>query len=368
MKRTPLLGVVALLALAAPAFGQTSVLKTTGQGNPGIKSVQAIAFAPGGVLLIGDGVGGQLVAVDTGDTTEKKWTTPKVTKLDELLAARLGTTPKNIEIGKLAVNPASQTAYIAVKMLESKKSVVMTVTADGKANEVNLENCKYARVKLETGEKSKVTNITDVAFADDRVLAATQANEKTFASKIVSIPVPLTNDSTSSVFSTETFHVAHNKWETAAPIRTVIPYKEGGKNYLVGAFTCTPLVKYSLNDLQPGTKVKGESVIEVGNGNEPRSMFVYEKGGKKYILMSTFRKFGKPFGSSPYWAVKLDFNVLAETNKINQQAVRRDVKANQFMVAAFDGVSHMALLDRERAMVIRNDGKGGISLEAVMLP
>jgi hypothetical protein len=368
MKHTPLLGVVALLALAAPAFGQTSVLKTTAQGNPQIKSINAITFAPGGVLLIGDSTGGQLVAVETGDTTKKAWTTATIGKIDEKLAARLGTTPKGIEIIKLAVNPASLTPYIAVRLLPGKKSMILTVDEAGKVNEFSLDNVKYARIKLDTGA-DKIALITDLAWADDRVLAALQAG-KTFASRIVSVMAPLENDSTTAAFSTETFHVAHNKWETIAPIRTVIPYEEGGKKYLVGAFTCTPLVKYSLNDLKPGAKVKGESVIEVGNANTPRDMFVYEKGGKKYILMSTLRnaKFGKAFGTSLYWTVKLDFNILAEKEKINQKAVRRNEKANQYMVASYDGVTHMDLLDTERAMVVRQDNKGNVTLEAVPLP
>jgi len=368
MKHTPLLGVVALLALAAPAFGQTPVLKTTAQGNPQIKSINAITFAPGGVLLIGDSMGGQLVAVETGDTTKKAWTTAAIQKIDEKLAARLGTNSKGIEIVKLAVNPASHTPYIAVRVLDGKKDVILTVDEAGKVNEFSLDNVKYARIKLDTGG-NKVSLITDLAWADDRVLAAIQAG-KTFSSRIVSVPAPLVNDSTAAAFSTETYHVAHGKWETNAPIRTVIPYEEGGKKYLVGAFTCTPLVKYSLSDLKADAKVKGESVIEVGNANTPRDMFVYEKGGKKYILMSTYRnpKYGKKFGTSYYWTVKLDFNILAEKEKVNLKAVRRDVAANQYMVASYDGVTHMDLLDRERAMVVRQDEKGNVSLEAVALP
>ncbi len=365
MKRIPLLGVMALLAFAAPALGQTSVIKRAAQGNPGIKSIQAIAFAPGGVLLIGDAQGSQIVAIETGDTTPKRWTIPAIAKLDEKLAGRLGTTAKGIEITKMAVNPVSLTPYFAVKNLGDKKSLILTVDAAGKVSEFSLDNVKYARVKLDTGA-DKVSLITDLAWADDRVLAAIQAG-KTFASRIISVPAPLVNDAKAAAFSTETFHVAHNKWETMAPIRTVIPYKEGKNSYLVGAFTCTPLVKYSLNDLQPGARVKGESVIEVGNGNEPRDMFVYEKGGKKYILMTTVRKFGQPFGTSPYWVVKLDFNVLAEREKINQKAQRRNVKAGEFMVGAYDGVMLMDKLDSERAMVVRNT-KGAISLEAVALP
>src|SRR4051794_12621498 len=126
MKRTPLLGVVALLACAVPALGQTSVLKTTAQGNPGVKSIQAIAFAPGGVLLIGDAQGGQIVAVETGDPTRKRWPTPRIKKLDEKPPGRLATPAKGIEITKMAVNPASTTPYFAVKNLGDKKSVILT--------------------------------------------------------------------------------------------------------------------------------------------------------------------------------------------------------------------------------------------------
>src|SRR5438552_2432697 len=130
-------------------------------------------------------------------------------------------------------------------------------------------------------------------------------------SQIVSISDPLDNDVKCVCFSTETYHVAHNQWETKAPIRTVLPYEENGKKYLVGAFTCTPVVKYALDDLQPGAKVKGMSVIELGAGNTPQGMFTYAKRGKKYILMNT-KRFMKAFGPSPYWTVRIDYDLLHE--------------------------------------------------------
>jgi len=63
----------------------------------------------------------------------------------------------------------------------------------------------------------------------------------------------------------------------------------------------TPLVRYPLEDLAPGAKVKGQSIIELGSGNQPLNMFTYEKDGKSYVLMNTFRFHHKvrPFGPSP---------------------------------------------------------------------
>src|SRR4051812_23579939 len=55
-----------LLLLAAPALADTQVLKKTTTGTPTVAAIDAIRFGPGGVLFIGDGRGGQVLAVETG--------------------------------------------------------------------------------------------------------------------------------------------------------------------------------------------------------------------------------------------------------------------------------------------------------------
>jgi hypothetical protein len=72
---------------------------------------------------------------------------------------------------------------------------------------------------------------------------------------------------------------------TNAPIRTFTPYEIAGNAHLLAAYTCTPLVKIPVSDLKPGAKVKGTTVAELGNGNTPLDMVVYNKGGKDYLLM-----------------------------------------------------------------------------------
>jgi hypothetical protein len=370
-KRTVALALL-LAGWAASAAGAAEVQT----GNPQVKSIEAITFGPEGLLLIGDGRGAQVIAVQTGDTTPTKWL--PATKIDDLrgqLAGRLGTDAKGIDVVKMAVNPASQVAYFAVRKLAGKEDLLLTVDGAGKVREFALDKVKFTRYTLPPGEKSPITKITDLTYADGRILVAAQANE-TFASKIIVID-PEANKDAASFISTETYHVAHNRWETNAPIRTVIPYEENGKKYLVGAFTCTPIVKYSLENLSAGGRVKGTSVIELGNGNTPLNMFVYEKDGKKYILMNHFRMFHKqnPVGPSPYWTAKVDYEILLEAQKINENALRRtkgkasvsDTERAQ-IATDFHGVIHMARLGNDRVLAVRTDDQKNLSLGVLPLP
>jgi hypothetical protein len=363
---------LACLLLASAA--RAAEIKT---GNPNVQSINSVNFGPEGLLLIGDGKGGQVIAVHTGDTKVIEWGKLDAADLKEQIGGRLGTTAAGIDLIKLVVNPASHRAYVAVRKNAGKQDMIVTIDGSGKIQELTLENVKYNRYALPAEEKASVVRITDITYADGRILMAVEP-AKSFQSKIFSIDTR--DDNAQPLWlSTDTFHVAHNKWETNAPIRTVIPYSEGGKKYLVGAFTCTPIVKYSLDELSAGGRVKGQSVIELGNGNQPQDMFIYEKGGKSYILMNNLRNAGfqksSPVGPSPYWTAKVAGGILGETEKINANAVRpKGDKSSENksevaqIVPEYSGVAMMDKLDNNNALVIRTDDKGVFRLAVLPLP
>lgn len=366
MKRSFFFACLVLLGLTA--FVQAD------QGNPKITKIEAIAFGPNGLLLIGSG--DAVVTVETGDTKEMPFTTKEIGEIDKMLAAKCGLMAKDIEIRKIAVNPASRKAYIAVRNLKAKQDVLMTVDGTGKIEEFPLDNVTYQRYPLKTD--ATVTKVTDICWAGKKIVAATQASD-TFGSRVFSIS-PGSKDTKLVSFATETYHTGHGKWETKAPILCIMPYEENGKANVVGSFTCTPIVKYSVDELsQAESKVKGVSVVELGQGNQPRSMFAYEKGGKKYILVNATRnaKFNKdsPPGPSPYWCARVDFTLLAETTNINEKAVwRMGAKGAKSLVTdrvlvpeAYSGVQQMDKLDADRALVIREE-KGGLSMRTLALP
>jgi hypothetical protein len=343
------------------------------QGNPNVKQIEAINFGPNGLLLIAGGT--QVTTVDTGDSKETTWTKTEINNVDQMLAAKLGLMAKDIEIRRVAVNPASRKAYFAVRSLKTKQDILLTIDGAGNVAEFSLDNVKFERYPLAVGT-TDVTKVTDVIWAGNRIVAATQAGDK-FGSRVFSI-TPGSKGSTPVSFSTETYHTGHGKWETKAPILCMMPYEEKGETSVVGSFTCTPIVKYPLQEMEPKGTVKGVSVVELGTGNQPRSMFAYEKDGKKFILLNAFRKFNKsPVGPSPYWVARVDYTLLAETQKINDKAIWRVSKTGSPAKSVTDraviadgyfGVQHMDKLDATRALVIRGDDKSGMSLRLLPLP
>ena len=65
-----------------------------------------------------------------------------------------------------------------------------------------------------------------------------------------------------------------------------MPYKVNGETNLIAGYLCTPLVKFPVNSLQPGGKVLGTTIAELGNRNRPLDMMLYKKDGKEFLLMS----------------------------------------------------------------------------------
>jgi len=364
-----------LVGTEPTAAGQKSkvLLKNVQHGNPGFKSIGRMSFGPDGILLVADPRGAAVVAIDTGDKGPVVKLKKKVENVKDLVAASLGAKPGGATITDMVVNPKSGKIYLSVKRADNL-SAILTIDADGKIGKLDLDNARYVRVTLPGGEKSIVKNITGVAFAEDRVLAAGQCNEE-FASKIYSLPLPLTHGSSADIYSAETYHVAHRRWETRAPIQSFIPYKEDGKNYIIGSFACTPIAKFPLDDLKSGAKVTGASVIELGSGNRPLDMFTYTKNGRKWLVTNTYRFHFKKnvFGPSKWWGVRVDMGILASEN-INKEAARRNTKTKtgpegvEIMDVLFGVVEVSKLNDNEIVVLRDREDNGVLDLELAELP
>ena len=342
------------------------------QGNPKVTAIESIAFGPDGLLLIGGGA--RVVSVETGDTTPSKWSKTEIAGIDKVLAGKLGLQPGDIEIRKLVVNPASGKAYIALQSLKTKTSLIATIDGEGKVAEFPLDDVKYRAYTLET-PKASITKVTDIAWAGGKIVAATQASDKFAGSRVFTIN-PAAKDGAPTQISTKTFHTGHNQWETSAPLRVLLPYFDKGKASVVGSFTCTPIVRYDLEDAKNDDQIVGRSVVELGQGNTPRSMFAYERDGKKYLLISVGRnnkkvdpKLGFP---SAYWVARVDATLLDEMTNINEKAPWRvgtkNLVGDRVEVAKdYFGTQQMDRLDATRALAII-ESKDGLSLRAVQLP
>ncbi|MEZ5387403.1 MAG: hypothetical protein R3F13_17975 [Prosthecobacter sp.] len=376
MKLTALLLLLTIASgLSAAPVAASKLIESPQTGGLQIKSLSSISFGPGGLLLAAEPGTASVLAIETGDVGPAKATLTKpVADIAAVIGNGLGAKKEDITIKDLAVNPASGRIYLAVQRRPDNAVIIVTVDAAGKVAPLNLDNLPWVRVTLPGGTNSKVTNITDVAFDKDRIFATGTCNEE-FASRIFTIPVPVKNGATASVFSAETYHVAHRKWETKAPIQSFIPYSSGDDTYVVGAFACTPVAKFKVDDIQSGSQVKGVSTVELGSGNRPVDLFSYtDKSGKDWLVVQTQRFKQNSFGPSKLWAARVSMDYLDENepDKTNEKATRRDEKQHDGpqgieIVDALFGAVQVDKLSNSEAVVLR-DNEGTLSLEIAALP
>lgn len=267
---------VAAIAVAAPAK----------KGTPEIKSVTALAFNSEGILFVGDSIAAKVYAIETSDTKSTGQGEVKIENITEKIGSMIGVPAAQVTIADVKVNPASGNIYIAARRgaTPASAAVLLKVSRDGKISEFALKDVMYSSVDLpNANEKQRTEAITSLGFTNGKLIIAGLSNEE-FASTLRVISYPFNDDAKTT--GVKIFHGAHGKFETQAPVRTFTTYKIGDAEHVLAAYQCTPLVKFPVGDLQPGSKVTGTTLAELGNRNRPLDMFVYSKGGKDFVLMA----------------------------------------------------------------------------------
>jgi hypothetical protein len=365
LKRTLALSrLAAVLCLAcAIAFAANTVGFKTGKAE--LKSAGPMAFGPDGVLFVGDSVGAAIFAIDTGDRKRNaEGGAFEIKAINAKIAALLGTTPDQILINDVVVNPLSKNVYISVSRGSGTDSVPMILRTDssGKLTEVALDKVSHASVAIpdapdpaakdNRGQSRRMEAITDVGFIDGKVIIAGLSNEE-FSSTLRSIPFPFRESAKGA--NIEIFHGAHGRFETNAPVRTFVGFEIEKKPHLLAAYTCTPLVKIPVSELKAGSKVKGTTIAELGNRNRPLDMIVYRKDGADYILMA----------NSSRGVMKLPTKNLESYEPITAKTDKQGVPYET--IASLKGVQQLDKLDDRNALMLAEDA-GSLDLRSVPLP
>jgi hypothetical protein len=222
---------------------------------------------------------------------------------------------------------------------------------------VSLKDVAFAKATLPNpSQKQRRDALTRLEFVKGIVYVAGLSNEE-FSSRFLAIPFPFKE--TTQGTGVEIFHGSHGRFETASPIRTFTAFDINGETNLLAAYTCTPLVKIPISQLKPGEKVKGTTVAELGNRNVPLSMFVYEKGGKNYILIANNSR-----GVMKVSTDDID-KIAGITQRVADKAGLKYETINDLKK-----VDRLARLDRDHAVILaRTDTpEGSMYLKAIALP
>ena len=141
-------------------------------------------------------------------------------------------------------------------------------------------------------------------------------------------------------------------------MRTFAPLVIGGEPVILAGFTCTPLVKISLSDLDPGKKIRGTTVAELGNRNQPLDMIVYNKDGKDYVLLT----------NSARGVMKISTEKITENAGLTEPVGGGGTAGQPFeKIEALQGVEQLDRLDNEHAVILARV-EGSLDLRTIALP
>ena len=275
-----------------------------------IKALGTLEFSPEGVLFVGDNVSGVIHALDLkSESRTKEKFEINVYNVDAQLAAVLGTAQTNVQINDMTVHPKSGEVYLSVTRGHGIDALpaLLKVNAENQVKIVNLASVKMTSQvlnKLPDGSqqfvlrgtmapptpkevaKSKrpmrMLSIMDMEYHEGELFVAGISNED-FCSVLRRMPYPFTGKE--SISNIEMFHIAHDQYETRAPIRSMLVKNIDGKDQLVAAYTCSPLVLIPLDELKDGAKVKARTLGDMGNG-QPIDMVAFKMQGNEMLFIT----------------------------------------------------------------------------------
>jgi hypothetical protein len=286
-------------------------------GTADLRAAGPITFGPAGILFLADNIAAKVYAVDVADPGPAAGAEPfDLEDVDVRVGAFLGCDAGDVDIRDIAVHPSSHNVYLSVQRGRGDAGQAVLVRIDrldGAISDVPLTGVPVAEVaiadapaenderqdvilplgdegeELQIGDRTirilrrpiRTSTVTDMAYVDGALLVAGLSNEE-FSSKLRRFPFPFSDDVVDN--NLEIFHVSHGKWETAAPIRTFVPYDSGRS--VLASYTCTPVVHFPLTELEPGTKTVGRTVAELGAMNQPLDMVSFVQDGEEHLLVA----------------------------------------------------------------------------------
>lgn len=381
--RYGLLLVVGLSLAAAGVRSAANSEATTGVA-PEFQYIGKLAFGPEGVLFAADAQEVSITALHLGEQMAGGVPgTQDVPAIDSKVAGLLGIDAGNLLITDMVVDPRTRNTWLSVMrgLGADAVPVLLRVDGAGEIEVISFDEVRYTRIGvpnpppaetplvLAGGREIPIANypdqvdpagligvqtITHMAYIDGNLFVSGLSNEE-FASKMRVIPYPFrVADAGTSV---EIYHGSHGQLETFSPVFTFVPYEIDGEPSIVASYLCTPLVKFPIAALEPGSKIQGTTIAEFGNRNRPIDMIVYEKGGQDYILLSNNQRGVMKVPTEPFGAADAIADPIPDTAGVPFETV-----------ASLEGVRQLDRLDASRAMLLVDAAGGGLDLEAVALP
>lgn len=275
-----------------------------------MKFAGALEFSDKGTLFVGDNYNGAIYSFDmTSSSAPAKVKPVTITDIDTKIADVLGVGVSAIEINDMAAHPVSGEIFISVSRIGSYASrpVLMKVTQDKQVELLDLSTLSFKKQELSHYPDQTTTfrprgtmgppsprdiakgdiklsslAILDMVYHENELFISGVAYDD-FLSTLRRIPVPF--NGAQSAANVEMYHIAHDQYETRAPIRAMSIHEVDGKDQLIAAYTCSPLVLVPLDEIVDGAKIAANTLGDMGNG-QPIDMISYKLNGQDTLFVT----------------------------------------------------------------------------------
>lgn len=329
-------------------------------GKADLKSAGAMAFGPEGILFVADTKGASIFAFELNDNSKDTVSTGiEVKNIDKALGAFLGISFEDVVINDMIVQPNSQNVYLSVSRGRSADAqpVLIKVNRKGELSEIKTDNILFSKAainnapgvdeKTSWGASKRPMAITDIHFFDGELYVAGLSSEQ-FSSRLRRIAFPFKNSEANT--SVEIFHTSHNRYETHAPIETLLPVILNNQPSILAGYGCAPLAKFSVAELKEKKHVKGFTLAELGGGSRPLDMVLFKRKGEDHILIANSNR-------SVY---KLKVSDLEKSEPLTQPVDDIYVSSGTpFVATGFVGVLQIDNLNKNFIAAIQRDIQTG---------
>lgn len=360
-----LAAVLAAVAIAAPIRAEDEDYWGLEPGKVELKSVGPIGFGPEGVLFVADTKAATIYAIAAdaaeGDAKSAKY---DIANLGAKLAETLEVKPDQVKINDLAANPVTGNVVIAVLAGSDNTPALVRLTSGNKLTALKLDNIKHSKIVIADAPQSQPSGrrgdprdntVTDLAYIEGKLIVSGLSSASAPAA-VREMDFPFTNKTFAA--NLEHYHAAHGRDENYAPARTFVPFIIDGKPELLAGFTCTPLVRFPLEGVRKGEKVRGTTVAELGNRNQPIDMITYKKGAKSYLLMS----------NSARGVMKIPTEGIEKQESLKEPVKGGGTAGHGFeTIKDWQGVTQLDKLNETHAIVLIKDGEAA-DLKTMELP
>ena len=301
--------VVMAAIVAAASLCTTTVAQEAG---PDLKFAGALEFSDDGTLFVGDNYSGAIFAFEMTDAPAPAQIAPvNIGDIDVKIADVLGGPSSALAINDMAVHPISAEIYISVSRIGNFESApaIVRVSQSGVIDIVDLSSLTYHKQMLDHFPDQEATfrprglgqmpplvrdeakgniklsslAIMDMEYHEGELFVSGVAFDN-FLSTLRRMPYPFTD--TQSAANVEMYHISHDQFETRAPIRAMSIQTVDGKDTLVAAYTCSPIVLIDLDEIVDGAKISARTIMDYGNG-QPLDMLSYKLNGEDTLFLTS---------------------------------------------------------------------------------